>query len=173
MFENSVFNHSINNWNVSKVSNFKNMFKNNTHFDRHLWNWGNKIGGWIGVSSVNLEGMFEKTIFNKQINKWNVSKVSTLKNTFADSEYAGGLKWFMDLDTDMLSDITGFLYNTKINKWALKKYDCRYKDTPGIELMYGDDLPQDAVAWKHFKLCLKNLINDDPCLEEDGAGNSI
>ena len=164
MFENSVFNHGINNWNVSKVSNFKNMFKNNTYFNTQLFNWKYKIGGWTGISSVNLEGMFENSVFNQGVSKWDVSKVSNFKNTFKNSQYNKPLEWAKTFDDAKITDLTGFLENTKINNWTLKKYDCRFQHLNGFDKTFGESLPVNSIA--NISPVAKfnyGSITNDPC----------
>ena len=58
MFKNSSFNQNIENWNVNKVTNFSEMFKDNTAFDQSI-NWGKKIN-----EDANLTEMFANTIIN-------------------------------------------------------------------------------------------------------------
>ena len=65
----------ISNWDTSRVTNMRWMFKNAESFDQPLNNWD--------VSNVrDMNNMFSSaTSFNQPLNKWNVSNVTKLRKT--------------------------------------------------------------------------------------------
>jgi surface protein len=65
---------SINSWNVSKVTNFQDMF----------WrcSFNQPIGNWNVGSATNMVGMFLQNPFNQDIGNWDVSKVTNMGNMF-------------------------------------------------------------------------------------------
>jgi len=67
-------------WNVSKVTNMSNLFKNCTNFNYDIQNWD--------VSNVvDMSSMFRNARnFNKPINTWNVSNVINMDNMFCDAK---------------------------------------------------------------------------------------
>ena len=67
MFDDSIFNGDISNWDVSSVVNMSGMFDDSI-FNGDISNWD--------VSSVySIEYMFSNSIFNKDLSNWNVSNV--------------------------------------------------------------------------------------------------
>ena len=71
------FNQSLNNWNVSNVTNMRWMFEDARSFNQPLNNWN--------VSNVKYMGaMFQGArSFNQPLNNWNVSNVRNMKRMFA------------------------------------------------------------------------------------------
>ena len=67
---------SINDWDVSSVTNMSNMFKNASSFNQDISNWD--------VSSVtNMHDMFNgASSFNQDISNWDVSSVTNMHNMF-------------------------------------------------------------------------------------------
>jgi surface protein len=77
MFSNTTFDQDITSWNVSNVTNMKNMFLNNTTFDQNISNWDTS-------SATTMEYMFNgATVFNQDVSSWNVKNVTTMVNMFA------------------------------------------------------------------------------------------
>jgi surface protein len=71
-----IGNDSINNWNVSNVTNMFSMFNGATSFNQNIssWNVGNV---------ANMSGMFfSATSFNQDIGSWNTSNVTTMGSMF-------------------------------------------------------------------------------------------
>ena len=67
---------SINDWDVSRVTNMEELFRNRRTFDEPLNNWD--------VSNVtNMQYMFRECVkFNQPLNNWNVQNVTTMKKMF-------------------------------------------------------------------------------------------
>jgi len=63
-------------WNVTSVTNMKELFKDHVEFNENISNWD--------VSNVtNLDGMFyNATIFNQDLSDWDISNVNTMNNMF-------------------------------------------------------------------------------------------
>jgi len=92
MFRGSVYNQPLNSWDVSKVTNMKSMFSFPSsgvggNFNQPLSNWN------VG-NVTNMETMFKKnTAFNQDISSWNIVKVSNATNfmqnvtTFSTANY--------------------------------------------------------------------------------------
>jgi len=74
------FNENISNWDVSNVTDMTKMFYYATSFDQPLNNWD--------VSNVtNMKYMFHNAqLFNQPLDNWNVSRVTTMENMFCDAE---------------------------------------------------------------------------------------
>ena len=84
---NEEFNNRVLHWDVSKVNNFKNMFKNTLSYNQPLWKWNAKMGSSDSVGEINMQGMFENSVFKQGINNWDVNKVSNFKNMFKNNTY--------------------------------------------------------------------------------------
>jgi surface protein len=88
----SAFNQDISSWNVNKVTNFGYMFRSALAFTNGDNNQENPITFRVGINgwninttatSVNMAGMFFGTRdFNRNINSWNVSKVTSMSEMF-------------------------------------------------------------------------------------------
>ena len=88
---------SIENWNVSNVTNMNYMFNNCYNFNKDLSKWN--------VSNVqDMDYMFNNCIkFNQDLSKWNVSKVQTMSRMFYDCiKFNQNLsKWNISNDTNI------------------------------------------------------------------------
>lgn len=73
----SGFNQSLSNWDVSNVTNMKEMFSYSRYFNQPIGNWD--------VSKVtNMRGMFESAYsFNQDLSNWCVNWFATEPNEFA------------------------------------------------------------------------------------------
>ena len=95
-YQATTFNQDISSWNVGKVTTFQNMFGGATAFN----NGGNSdinpitllpgINGWninTTATSVSMNRMFAATRdFNRNINDWNVSKVTDMNEMFNSTQ---------------------------------------------------------------------------------------
>ena len=74
----AIRNIPIGDWNVSIVTNMRNLFEGLTTFDEPLNNW-------IVSSVTNMESMFYGcTNFNQPLDNWNVSRVTNMNSMFRD-----------------------------------------------------------------------------------------
>ena len=130
----SNFNQSIGNWNVSNVTSFADTFNGSGFNDSSINNWTLNT-----TSNIDMTRMFAlNTVFNKNLNLWNVSKVTNFHQmfTFATSfnnGYASGvsnqLPWTINttaasvLMTNMFQNATAFNSNlgTGTTPWDVSK----------------------------------------------------
>jgi surface protein len=83
MFESSVFNGDISNWDVSNLTDMCGMFWN-SQFTGDISKWD--------VSNVtNMGGMFAFSKFNGDISKWDVSNVTNMSYMFYGSKFNGDI----------------------------------------------------------------------------------
>ena len=72
------FNQPIGNWDVSNVTNMRQMFAGTMSFNQPLEYWD--------VSNVtNMLGMFGNSSFNQPLNDWDVSNVTNIYGMFSNS----------------------------------------------------------------------------------------
>jgi surface protein len=65
-----------------------------------------------------MDTMFDRSEFNQPIGKWNVSKVTNMKNMFNLSKYNQPLEnWETGAVTDMTGMFTGSYFNHPIGQW--------------------------------------------------------
>jgi len=113
----STFNNSdVSSWDVSTVTNMKNMFRYCPSFNQPLDSWD--------VSNVtNMETMFYALItggsFNQPLNSWDVSNVTNMNNMFNNqSAFNGNISsWNVGNVTDMNSMFNGTAFNQDIGSW--------------------------------------------------------
>ena len=80
LFKNAKnFNEDISKWNVSNVKSMQGTFENATEFNQNISDWN--------VSKVeNMNDLFKNASnFNEDISKWNVSNVKSMKGTFENA----------------------------------------------------------------------------------------
>ena len=72
-----VFNDSVNNWDVSNITDMSQMFRQNKLFNQPLNNWD--------VSNVTTmkDMFFDAEDFNQPLNNWDTSNVTTMNNMLA------------------------------------------------------------------------------------------
>ena len=113
-----VYNTSINDWDVSHVTNMSGMFATATEFNQPLNNWD--------VSHVtNMQGMFAEALkFNQPLNSWNVSNVTDMSYMFvAAMKFNQNINsWNVSNVTDM-SNMFGTArdFNQPLNNWVTSK----------------------------------------------------
>ncbi len=106
-------NSSINNWDVSHITNMSGMFSHTSSFDNDISNWD--------VSNVtDMSGMFSSSSFNHPLNSWNVSNVTNMNSMFSyDDVFNQPLdSWDVSNVTNMsnmFANATNF--NQSLNSW--------------------------------------------------------
>ena len=138
MFTDSQFNHSLNLWDTSKVTNMYAMFYR-TPFNKDISNWdvGNvlmmrsmfnqssfnkNIRNWDTSNVVNMRAMFVATPFNQNIGNWDTSKVTNMSAMFANSKFNHDIgRW----NTKNVEFVGSMFYNSAFNqnigKWRIGK----------------------------------------------------
>lgn len=109
---------SMDNWDVSRVTDMREMFKNTEYFDQDLSKWD--------VSRVtNMEEMFfEASSFISDISEWDVSRVNYMNSTFYNAK-----KFNSDLSKWDVSNVQSLrktfqfagLFNSDLSKWDVSK----------------------------------------------------
>jgi surface protein len=104
----------IGDWDVSNVTNMKNLFLRNTNFNEDISKWN--------VSNVtNMEAMFaDAKAFNQPLDSWNVTNVTNMNSMFAGAE-----SFNQPLDNWNVSNVInmGFMFtgaksfNQPLNNW--------------------------------------------------------
>ncbi|AYQ33350.1 BspA family leucine-rich repeat surface protein [Runella sp. SP2] len=116
---NTAFNQPLSNWNVSKVTDFEIMFGQATAFNQPL-NWTiNTTPG----ATVTMRGMFSlNTVFNQDLNSWNVSRVTNMSKMFENATAFNGniTNWNVSNVTamdEMFHNATSF--NRNVGNWNI------------------------------------------------------
>ena len=148
-FQADIFNKVINNWNVSRVTNMTFMFA--------FSNFNQIIGGW-DVSRVNdMSGMFKMTPFNQSIESWNVSQVTSMEEMFsADQSFNQPIgSWDVSKVTNMDMMFDGaHSFNQPLGTWnvsQVKKMNMMFKSLSSTNY---DKL---LIGWS--KLSLQQNVN--------------
>ena len=112
MFTRSSFNQPIGSWDVSNVTNMGYMFNDNDAFNQD-------ISSWDVSSVVNIDGMFNQNgVFNQDISSWDVSSVITMENMFATSVFNQPIgSWNVSGVTDMAGMFNSAVFNQDIGSW--------------------------------------------------------
>ena len=105
-------------WNMSNVTNMKDMFNGAAAFDRSL-------SGWNTSNVTNMSGMFQGGIYNRSgLVNWDVSNVTDFSNMFRDNTdfNAGGDSGFNDWDTSSATTMSAMFqgatnFSNNITGW--------------------------------------------------------
>ena len=138
-----VYNTSINDWDVSHVTNMSGMFATATEFNQPLNNWdvshvtnmqgmfaealkfNQPLNNWVVSSVTNMSGTFVAAMkFNQNINSWNVSNVTDMSNMFgnADDFNQPLNNWVTSKVTNMSGMFSmASKFNQDINSWDVSK----------------------------------------------------
>ncbi|MCH8535719.1 MAG: DUF11 domain-containing protein, partial [Flavobacteriaceae bacterium] len=91
------FNSSINDWDVSNVTVYNNMFAGASSFNQPLDQWQ------INENTIALSGMFDgASSFNQDISSWRIDDIQSLNNMFRDA---------ISFNQDLSSWNTGSVFN--------------------------------------------------------------
>lgn len=88
------FNDNISNWNTSNVTNMSHMFSNATNFNQDIYTRVLPDGNfaWDVSNVTNMNGMFAYTeSFNGNISNWNTSKVTNMSFMFSETNNFDGV----------------------------------------------------------------------------------
>ena len=120
---NDVTKGYINNWDVSKVTDMSDLFKQETIGSHVTFN--EDISNWDVSKVTNMSGMFANQFtFNQDISGWNVSNVnymnSMFMNAYSFNQDISG--WDVSKVTDMSSMFFGAkVFNQDISSWNVSK----------------------------------------------------
>ncbi len=116
--KNLVYNNTINNWNVSTITNFAGMFIEATKFNQPL-------NSWTVTSAINMSFMFKgATSFNQPLNNWNVATVTNMRDMFYDASVFN--QPLNSWNTSKVENMAGMFcgavrFNSTINDWDVSK----------------------------------------------------
>ncbi len=125
----------IEEWDVSKVTDMRNLFQDARTFNGDLSKWD--------VSNVYyMYGMFRGAhAFNGDLSKWDVSKVADMHYMFHDTHAFNGdlSKWDVSKVADM-SDMFSYslVFNGDLSKWDVSKVFTMYGMFHGTDAFNGD-----------------------------------
>ncbi|UAM97877.1 BspA family leucine-rich repeat surface protein [Polaribacter litorisediminis] len=108
-------NSSINDWDVSTIQNFEEMFRSADNFNAPLNNWD------VGAA-LNMKGMFFRTKeFNQNLNSWDVSKVENMDAMFSQTDSFNGdiTSWDIGSVTNVSSMFSDSSFNQDISSWGV------------------------------------------------------
>jgi surface protein len=118
-----VFNHPINSWDTSNVTNMQAMFHQANAFNQPLNSWNTS-------NVTNMSKMFESAVaFNQPINIWDTSKVTNMSNMFNNAvAFNQPLNsWNTSNVTDMQTMFyQASVFNQPINSWDTSKVTNMY-----------------------------------------------
>jgi len=142
----SKFNHNINDWDVSYITNTLNMFRQAQIFNQPLsgWNVSNitnmnsmfydalkfnqNIENWNVGKVTNMGFMFFSTFgttpsFNQPLNNWNVSAVTNMVSMFSNSKFNQPLSGWNVSNVINMSGMFEYTtnFNQNIEKWDVGK----------------------------------------------------
>ena len=124
----TVFNQPLTNWDVSNVTNMREVFRSSV-FDQPLNTWN-------PIKVTTMFGMFDGAIFNQDLDQWDTQKLQQTRNMFKNNRVFNGdiSTWNMTKITTMDSMFYGaWDFNQNISSW----------DTPlciDIDFMFFDAL---------------------------------
>jgi len=115
------YNDSINNWNVSSVTDIRAIFRNNSNFNQPLNNWN--VSSVTLMGGVNLGAFAGATSFNQPLNNWNTNIVTNMVSMFFQAS-----RFNQDISTWNVSSVTSFAemfrsataFNQNLGAWQLR-----------------------------------------------------
>jgi hypothetical protein len=178
---NDTFNKKLDSWNVNKVGNFKNMFKDASSFD------GAGTGRWRpgsdeSVEEIDFEGMFQGALkYNSFVDTWKtkvngvspMQKVTSLKNMFNGATALDkDIWWGYDLqDSTKLDNVENFLANTTVDNPSLQSFGSSVVGKTGVTTIFAN-----STAKSNATNVVINeqgeLTNSGPAAPSGGSGGS-
>ena len=105
----------INTWDVSGLTDFSQIFFNNSTFD-------SDISAWDVSSATNMSGMFQgATSFNQDISSWVVSNVTNMVSMFLGGTFNQRIDNWDVSSVEFMTSMFGLntVYNQPLNAWTL------------------------------------------------------
>ncbi|WP_428665800.1 BspA family leucine-rich repeat surface protein [Runella sp.] len=158
---NTAFNQPLSNWNVSKVADFEIMFGEATAFNQPL-NW--TINTTPGATVI-MRGMFSlNTVFNQDLNSWNVSRVTNMSKMFENATAFNGniTNWNVSNVTamdEMFHNATSF--NRNVGNWNIASATSM-TDLFLNSAISGENYDAILIAWNTAGYTNKNLGSVSP-----------
>lgn len=127
---NTAFNQKINTWDVRAVKTAAGMFKDNTKFTQFIGTWFDTTSGPQTFALEDTSSMFEGSIYNNNLSKWNMKTVKNVSRMFADTtlfdQYVE--PWFQKVGGTIphaVENVSGIFegaqkYNKPTGKWDLR-----------------------------------------------------
>jgi len=137
-FNADEFNQSLDSWNVSNVTDMSYMFASNNGFN-------GTINSWDVSNVINMEHMFDNSDFNQPLDNWDVSSVTNMQVMFDNSDFNQPLNnWDVSNVTNM-SDMFAF---TQSFDQALDNWDVSSVTGNGFHGMFFlAEFNQDLSSW--------------------------
>ncbi|WP_159075809.1 BspA family leucine-rich repeat surface protein, partial [Muricauda brasiliensis] len=163
-----TFNHNIGSWQVGQVTNMVGMFA-------YAWKFNQDIGGWDVSNVTNMAGMFfSARAFNQDIGSWDVQQVTSMKNMFFDCPLNQDLgAWNVSNVTDM-SDMFG-----SFGHLSVENYDKLLIGWSTLTLQNGVNFGNYAAFYCNGSDARQQIIDDfgwsifdagAKCLDSDNDG---
>jgi len=131
----STYGWPIGKWNVSKVSNFSNVFQDQLDFNED-------ISEWDISNAINLSCMFHgASSFNQDLKRWDVSKVKYMDNMFRDATSFNG-----DISTWNTSKVvtmggmfdSAYSFNRDLSRWNTSRVKNMFRMFSNASSFNGD-----------------------------------
>ena len=117
----AAFNGDMSQWDVSSVTNMEGMFKDAESFNQD-------IGSWDVSSATNMSNMFDgANSFNQAISSWDVSSVTNMSDMFHSNNFYGNSAFNGDISSWDVSNVTTMYgmfreanaFNQDISSWEV------------------------------------------------------
>ena len=153
-----IFNQEVGNWDVGNVTDMKFMFRSTNQFNQD-------IGGWNVSNVTDMGNMFQSaTAFNQDIGSWDVGKVTQMNSMFAvasafNQDISG---WNVSNVVNMSLMFIGSSFNQDIGNWDVSNVS----NTSG---MFADcPFNQDIGNWDVSNIILiGNMFRDNTAFNQD------
>ena len=159
VFNGKSFNSDISNWNMSNATNIENMFGNNIVFNQNLNDWD--------VSNVtNFQGVFaQASAFNQDITGWDVSSATSMAYMFQSA-----IRFNQDISSWDVSNVTNMTaifngasaFNQDISGWNTSR------TTTMREMFRNSGFNQDIGSWDTSSTTtFRGMFEDNTVFNQD------
>ena len=114
---NTTFDSDISAWDVSNATNMSGMFQNASDFDQDITGWLNSAN-----NVANMSSMFQgATSFNQNISTWNVGNVTNMVGMFLGGIFNQRIDNWDVSNVEFMTSMFGLntVYNQPLNAWTL------------------------------------------------------
>ena len=160
LFQGSNFNHDVNNWDVSSVTQFGGCFRD-TPFNSSVEGWTFNVAGatcrnmfhsssfnnpsangWDVSNITDMSFMFHNTPFNQNIGSWVVSSVENMESMFFQSPFNQNIgSWVVSSVENMESMFRSCPFNQDIGSWNVSSV------TTMRRMFWAGEFNQDISGW--------------------------